>query len=195
MEAIVRSIPVYYEEYGTGIPILMIHGMPSDHHHMIDVMEPLFQHRTGWRRIYPDVPGMGKTPGAAWITNNDQMLEVISEFMQTVAPNQRFIVTGLSYGGYYARGLIYQQCSMIDGLLLVVPVGIPEMTKRQVPPHLLLVKDDQFLSALTPGDTEVFTNLFVVQSVEGLEWFRTNFQVPFDAADHVFWHIPGVTSF
>jgi pimeloyl-ACP methyl ester carboxylesterase len=95
MEVMVRSIPVYYEEYGEGIPILMLHGRPVDHRHIAASMEPLFQNRTGWRRIYPDLPGMGKTPGAEWITNNEHMLEVITDFMQTVAPNQHFVEASL----------------------------------------------------------------------------------------------------
>ena len=31
MEAMVRDVPVYYEEYGTGIPILMLKGTSVDH--------------------------------------------------------------------------------------------------------------------------------------------------------------------
>ncbi len=63
MEVMVRSIPMYYEEFGTGIPIVMLHGWPADHRHMLADMEPVFEHVTGWRRIYPDLPGMGRTPG------------------------------------------------------------------------------------------------------------------------------------
>src|SRR5690349_20838838 len=102
MEAIVRSIPVYYEERGTGTPLLMLHGGPGDHFQVMADMEPLFENRSGWHRIYPDLPGMGKTRGPEWLTSQDQILEVIIELIQTVAPNQRFVVSGLSWGGYLA---------------------------------------------------------------------------------------------
>ena len=61
MEVLVKSIPVYYEEYGTGIPILMLHGMPGDNTGWIAGVEPLFRNRAGWRRIVRrnGSPGVG----------------------------------------------------------------------------------------------------------------------------------------
>lgn len=38
--AVVGSLPVSYEEYGSGIPILMLHGSPLDHYQMVGDMEP-----------------------------------------------------------------------------------------------------------------------------------------------------------
>lgn len=172
MEVIVKSVPVYYEEYGTGIPVLMLHGTPVDHRWMAANMEPVFHNRLGWRRIYPDLPGRGKTPGAEWITTQDHILEVIIEFIQTVAPNQRFVVAGLSYGGYLARGMIYQLGSMIDGIALWIPQVETDKTRLQAPAHQVLVEDAQFTAALTPQES-FLSDMAVVQSVETLEWFRT----------------------
>lgn len=187
MEVTVKSIPVYYEEYGTGIPLLMLHGSPVDHRWMAAHMEPIFQSRTGvaWRRIYPDLPGMGKTPGAAWITNQDHILEVMTEFMQTIAPNQRFVVAGLSYGGYLARGMVYQIGHMLDGVLLWIPQVETNTTKLQAPPHQILVEDAQFLAALTPYES-FMRDMSVVQSLENLAWVRTNGLPAIAIADHTF---------
>ena len=173
MEAIVRDIPVYYEKYGTGIPILMLHGSSVDHRWLMANIEPVFQNRTGWRRIYPDLPGQGKTPGAEWITTQDHILEVMTGFIQTVAPGQRFVVAGLSYGGYLARGMVYQLGSMIDGVLLWIPQVETDLTKLQAPKPQILVEDAQFLAALKPQES-FFRDMFVVQSLENLEWIRTN---------------------
>ena len=185
MEAIVKSIPVYYEECGTGIPILMLHGSSVDHRWMMANMELVFQNRTGWRRIYPDLPGQGKTPGAAWITTQDHILEVMTEFIQNIAPNQRFVVAGLSYGGYLARGMVYQLGSMIDGVLLWIPQVETDLTKLQAPAHQVLVEDAQFLAALTPQES-FFRDTFVVQSVENLEWVRINALPALAIADWAF---------
>ena len=89
MECIVRGIPVYYEEMGTGRPVLMLHGWPGSHHLMTYNLEPLFAGRPGWRRLYPDLPGMGKTPGADWIASQDDILAVVLEFLDAVAPSER----------------------------------------------------------------------------------------------------------
>jgi pimeloyl-ACP methyl ester carboxylesterase len=185
MEVMVKSVPVYYEEYGTGIPILMLHGTPVDHRWMAATMEPVFQKRTGWRRIYPDLPGHGKTPGADWIKTQDHILEVMTEFIQTVAPDQRFVVAGLSYGGYLARGMVYQMGQMIDGVALWIPQVETDKTRLQAPTHQVLVEDAQFLAALTP-QTNFLPDMAVVQRVETVEWFRTYGQPAVALADWPF---------
>ncbi len=121
MECRVRDIPMYYEEAGAGRPLLLLHGMPLDHRHMVNDMEPLFANRPGWRRLYPDLPGMGKTPAADWITCQDQVLDLVIGFIDAVAPGERFTVAGTSYGGYLARGLVHQRGAQIDGVLMSVP--------------------------------------------------------------------------
>ncbi len=185
MEAIVKSLPVYYEEFGTGIPILMLHGQPVDHRWMAANMEPVFQNRPGWRRIYPDLPGQGKTPGADWITTQDHILEVMAEFIQTVAPNRRFVVAGLSYGGYLARGMVHRLGSLMDGVALWIPQVETDKTKLQAPAHQIVVEDAQFLVALTP-QTNFLPGMAVVQKVETIEWFRTYGQPAFALADWAF---------
>src|SRR5690242_17270051 len=107
MECFVKGIPVHYEERGEGRPILMLHGMPADHRQMTYEMEPLFANRSGWRRLYPDLPGMGQTPGADSISSQDDLLEVTLAFLDAIAPGERFVVAGVSYGGYVARGVVY----------------------------------------------------------------------------------------
>jgi len=51
---------IYYEIYGEGIPVLMIHGWSVDHRLMSGCLEPVFAlHPTQFMRIYIDLPGMG----------------------------------------------------------------------------------------------------------------------------------------
>ncbi len=133
-----RNIEIYYEEFGSGRPLLMLHGWPADHRQMVYDMEPLFQNRDGWRRIYPDLPGMGKTSGADWITHQDHMLDVVLEFIDAIAPGQRFSVAGTSYGGYLARGVIYRRIAQVDGLLLQAPMILAHAEGRKLPQHRVL---------------------------------------------------------
>jgi pimeloyl-ACP methyl ester carboxylesterase len=186
MQALVKSIPVYYEEYGTGIPLLLLHGGPGDHHQMISLMEPLFQSRQGWRRLYPDCPGMGQTPAADWLTSNDQIVDILSEFMQMVAPNQRFVVAGLSYGGYLAQGLVYQQGALMDGVAFIVPYVEFKPAERQLPPKQVLIEDEQFQTSLRPED-EALLHLFAVQNLEVLEWVRAYGLPVMNRANLTFW--------
>lgn len=185
MIAMVESIPLNYEEFGTGIPIVMLHGWPSDHRHMVESFEPLFQQRSGWRRIYPDLPGMGKTPAASWITNQDQMLEILMAFIQQVVSDQRYVVAGSSYGGYLARGLVHRHGAKMDGIFLIVPAVETDEAKQHLPQPQVLVEDPQFLAELKPEEAGL-SRMVVVQSVERLGFFRTYFQPAFAAADHAF---------
>lgn len=180
MECKVRDITIYYEEAGLGEPLLMLHGGGLDHRHMQNDMESLFTSRAGWRRIYPDLPGMGKTRAADWITNQDHMLDVVLEFIDAVAPGERFAVVGMSYGGYLARGVVYRRRAQIDGLLLIVPVIEPDRGKRVLPTHQVLRHDEEFLAALAP-DEEVLRELVVVQSL-GLLMQQRNSIIPAVAA-------------
>ncbi len=175
MECMVRDTRIHYEEAGTGRPLLALHGRPLDHRHMMNELEPLFNNRRGWRRIYPDLPGMGRTRAADSITSQDQVLEVMIEFMDRVAPQQRFAVAGTSYGGYLARGFVYRRASQIDGIMLNVPLVEFDETKCRLPEHRVLKEDADFLAALTPEEAADLPTFVVAQSMDLLrstrEWY------------------------
>ncbi len=164
MQCKLRKLTVDYEEYGEGKPVVAIHGFPLDRQVMIGCLEPVFTQRNGWRRIYLDLPGMGKTEGPDWIVSSDQMLDVVLEFIDTVIPGQRFVLAGESYGGYLARAVAYRRRGWVDGLLLICPMTIPENRKRAVPRRTVLVEDPALLSTLKPEDRSDFESIAVVQS-------------------------------
>ena len=141
MEAYLPNITVHYNSYGDGLPLLLLHGYWTDHRQMVGCMEPIFTNRDGWNRIYPDLPGMGKTRGGDWITNSDQMLEVVCNFIDQLFPQQRFVVGGYSYGGYLAQGVVHQRSELVDGLLLICPVVIAKIRDRRLPQQSILEKD------------------------------------------------------
>ena len=157
MECTVRNIKIYYEIYGEGTPVLMIHGWSPDHRLMKGCMEPVFQTMdTAWKRIYFDLPGMGKTKGEPWITGSDQMLDLVLGFIDAVIHNQPFVVAGESYGGYLARGIINKRPLVVDGLLLICPLAEPETVKENGAQFQVFEKDDILLSTLTKEDRNYF---------------------------------------
>lgn len=177
MECKLKNIMVHYESFGEGRPMLMLHGTTVDHTYMMSDMEPLFEKRSGWKRIYPDLPGHGLTPGPDWITDQDKILEVVLDFIDAVLPGERFVLTGSSKGAYLARGVVHQRFESVDGLLLTVPVIMADSVKREKPNHVTLVPDPQLVSKLEPVEKDGFIQLAVVQSQKTLDYFRDNFTI------------------
>jgi pimeloyl-ACP methyl ester carboxylesterase len=186
MECKLKNITVHYESFGEGRPILLLHGTGVDHTYMMSDMEPLFKKRSGWKRIYPDLPGHGLTPGLEWITDQDKVLEVILDFIDAVIPGERFVLTGSSKGAYLARGVLHQRFESIDGLLLTVPVIMADIAKREMPTHETLVPNPQLVSELEPGEKDGLFQIAVIQSQKVLDYVRTNFTRSGELCDEAF---------
>lgn len=172
MKCNLGKIEINYEVYGSGKPIIMLHGSPVDHRLMKGCMEPVFNNKDGYKRIYFDLPGMGKTKGEKWITNLDKMLEVVIDFINKVIPNENFLLAGESYGGFLARGVLYKMAARVDGLLLICPAVILNHDKRNVKALTVLKRDDKLLSEIDPKDAEEFSSIQVVQNKRNWERFR-----------------------
>ncbi|HLJ82202.1 MAG TPA: alpha/beta hydrolase [Ktedonobacterales bacterium] len=153
MQCNLGDVAIYYETYGAGRPIVMLPGRPSDHRVMARLMEPLFTERDGWLRLYPDLPGTGHTPAVDRLATHDQMLDTMLAFIDAVIPGQRFVLAGLSYGGYLARGVVHHRAASIDGLLLCVPQVKADPAQAQLPPRTVVVEDPALVaqSRLGPG--------------------------------------------
>jgi pimeloyl-ACP methyl ester carboxylesterase len=172
MQCIVRDCPLSYEAYGTGTPLILLHGFSCDHRQMEGCLEPLFAKLHGWRRIYLDLPGMGQTPGREWIKNSDNMLDVVVDFIDAVLPEQRFLLAGYSYGGYLARGVLLRKFDLIEGIALLCPGIIADRSRRTVPSRSVIVENPQMLSMLAPADAEEFDAVSVVQDHSTWQRFR-----------------------
>jgi len=193
MEFAVKDVSVYYETYGSGTPVLMIHGWSPDHRLMKGCMEPVFQSLDRpWKRIYLDLPGMGRTKGQPWITGSDPMLEVILGFIDGVIPGQRFLVVGESYGGYLARGLISKRSAMTDGLMLLCPLATPWVVteegvqKGEVPELLVLERDGALLASLSQKERDQFEGLTVLQNARVWARFKEEILLALEIADNEF---------
>ena len=162
MNCLVRDIPLYYEEYGEGKPVLCLHGYAVDHRLMTGCLEPVFAKTQGYRRIYPDLPGMGRSPAAAWLRSADDMLAVIRAFTDTVIPGESFLVAGESYGGYMALGLIHTMRARIGGAMLICPVVIADAAARTVPGKRLLWQSPDFCALPEDADQSAFLDIAVI---------------------------------
>ncbi|MCK8058978.1 MULTISPECIES: alpha/beta fold hydrolase [unclassified Fusibacter] len=140
---------------GTGTPFVMLHGFELDYRSMEGALEPILDGRD-YKRIYFDLPGMGESECSDKIQNADDMLEIVVKLIKELIPEEKFVVAGLSYGGYLARGLAKLMPESILGMLLFCPVIYPRHAQRILPEHKIVVEDLEFLESLNEEDREEF---------------------------------------
>jgi len=75
----VGQVVVHYVEHGTGRPGLVLHGAGVDHREAEACFEPVFRDVVGLRRIYPDLPGMGRTEVPDGMRSADDVLRTVLE--------------------------------------------------------------------------------------------------------------------
>jgi pimeloyl-ACP methyl ester carboxylesterase len=152
-----------YEEHGEGRPILLLHGWTMDRRVEIFDYEKIFATRPGWRRIYPDLPGMGRSVAKKGFASQDDVLEALLAFIDRVLPG-RFALAGTSLGAYLARAVAAHRRSRIAGLLLRVPCIFAEDARRTLPPFQALVTDDAFMASLDADDRAYLGDLLIQTS-------------------------------
>jgi len=149
-----------WEEHGEGRPIVFLHGWTMNRQVETDVYEPIFSTREGWRRIYPDLPGMGRSVAKA-IRNQDHMLAALLAFIDHRLAGAPFVLAGTSLGGYLARAIAARRREQVRGLLLRVPAIIADTGKRTLPAFQPLVRDDSVMAAIDPAEREAMGPMLV----------------------------------
>ena len=177
MGCLLENITVHYEAFGEGKPIIILPGWSLNTRLTAHEIEPCFDRRAGWKRIYIDPPGHGKTPGKDWITNQDQILEVVLACIDKLTAGQRFSLLGISLGAYLARGVRLYRAGLIDGVAVIVPAIIAEDEKRTVPPYKVLFEDPAVRADMTPAEADLF-EMSVVHSRQWLDYQRSFPEVP-----------------
>ncbi|MBP7101274.1 MAG: alpha/beta hydrolase, partial [Leptotrichiaceae bacterium] len=136
-----KEIKVNYEIIGEGQPLVMIHGLVCDMRLMKGCMEPIFKSMGSkgekYKRIYIDLPGMGKSESVEEIASSDKILEVLTSFIKDTI-DENFLLVGESYGGYLARGILCEMMDKTNGLALICPVIFPENEDRILPERSII---------------------------------------------------------
>ena len=141
-----------YEEHGEGRPILLLHGWTMDRRVEIFDYEKIFATRPGWRRIYPDLPGMGRSVAKAGLFEPGRRAGGPAGLHRSGAAGgpvraRRHVARRLS--GARHRGAPPVR---IAGLLLRVPCIFAEDARRTLPPFQPLVADDALMASLDAED-------------------------------------------
>jgi pimeloyl-ACP methyl ester carboxylesterase len=173
VEYVAGDVPVHYVEQGEGSPVLALHGAGVDHREVMACLDPVFDAVTGYRRIYLDLPGMGRTPAPDTVCSADDVLEVLLAFIDGVIGDQPLLLAGNSAGGYFAQAIAARRPEQVVGLALLCPLlaGI-----HDVPEH------DVTYRSGTIGNDE-FRDYFTVQTAKTLDRYERYVQPAAQLAD------------
>jgi pimeloyl-ACP methyl ester carboxylesterase len=114
------------------------------------------------RRVYPDLPGMGRTVAPETLRSADDVLDTLLAFADEVTGSARYLLIGHSAGAYYAQAMAARRPAQVAGLALVCPL-LPGV--RDVPEHRVVVGSGDL------GD-DVFRSYFVIQTPELLDRYE-----------------------
>ncbi|QNN52476.1 alpha/beta fold hydrolase [Nocardioides mesophilus] len=162
METRAGEVTVHYVEHGAGRPVLVLHGAGVDHREPEACFEPVFDALPGFRRIYPDLPGMGRTAAPDSLRGAEDVLDTLLELAGQVGGGDPYLLIGHSAGAYYAQAMATRAPAQVAGLALVCPL-VPGV--RDVPAHRVAVVSDDI------GDDD-FRGYFVIHTPEMLERYE-----------------------
>lgn len=167
-------------EVGEGLPVLIIHGWELDGTSEQLDFEPIFDKIPGFRRIYVDLPGMGKTP-ANGVRNLDDIYIRLQQFIDTRMGDSRFLLVGSSCGVYLARALTQRYVDQVDALLLRVPLIEPKDSARDIDPFEPLVADETVISSMSSEDKALLGKI-LVQTPAYIEKLRPKYKEAYQRA-------------
>jgi pimeloyl-ACP methyl ester carboxylesterase len=173
---------VFYKIIGNGIPIITIHGFGVDHKLMENFVEKIIPGE-GYKKIYFDLPGMGKTKTKNQIYHAEEVYKIIKEFIKKITGDENYILVGESYGGYLMRKLIKDEPEKIIGAMFVCPVIIPEYKNRDVPERKIIY-NEIFDKNITESHVyQEFFNMAVFSNMDILKEYKENIYGGIKSAD------------
>lgn len=162
---------LFSKTVGTGRPVLILHGGWLDHRHMEETLEPVFERRPGWRRIYLDLPGHGRSQVGDAVACQMDVLCLVTDWLDRELGTGGLAVIGESRGGFLARGLVHLLPERIDGAMFIVPGRHAAAPAASLPEHRVLVRDDALVETLSPQERARWDRL-VVRDAAILERIR-----------------------
>jgi len=186
MECRIGDISIHYEAMGEGRPVVLLHGFSPDYRLMAGCMEPVFRERENYRRIYIDLPGMGRSGSSDRIANSDHMLDVVLEAIDSILPRENYLLAGESYGGYLSRGILHRSASRVDGLMLICPVIGPRQEGEDPKEPVAVVRDEALLGRLTEDEAKWFADYSAVLTEDVYSRYREEIVPGVQLADSAF---------
>jgi pimeloyl-ACP methyl ester carboxylesterase len=165
----VDGIDVHYTEHGRGLSLFALHGAGVDHREVEAALESVLESPDDVRRIYPDLPGMGRTVASDRLTGNDDVAALLADLVDQLAPDEPFALLGHSYGAYLARAVAAARRDRCVGLALLCP--LVDQSGHLPDQEVVRVEGDPY-AELAPADVAGFDEYFVIRTPQLARRYR-----------------------
>jgi pimeloyl-ACP methyl ester carboxylesterase len=116
MQVQVNGITLGYEEQGSGMPVLLIHGYPLNRR----MWQPQITGLSGDARVLAvDLRGCGESQATAGPYSMDLLADDCAGLLDAVGVTEQIVLCGLSMGGYVAMAFRRKYAERLAGLILV----------------------------------------------------------------------------
>lgn len=181
----INGVEIYYEIKGEGYPVLFIHGYYADHRLMKGMMEPIIGD-LNYKRIYLDLPGMGKTKNYDSVESADDFVNIICSFASEVVGSEKFVIIGFSYGGYLARAVHYKMKEQVGAIALICPAIYSDRKKRELPKQVILKENKLIKDYLSDLEILSYNKVCVIQDEKIITRFKNEILISKDNCDMKF---------
>ncbi len=120
----VNGVNLAVDARGNGPAILFIHGYPLDH----TIWSPQLEALGGWRRIAPDLRGMGQSDAPDLGYSMATYASDLAALLDTLGV-ERVVLCGISMGGYVAFEFLRRWRERVSGLVLIATRAGPDTTE------------------------------------------------------------------
>lgn len=114
---------VGYDDSGSGIPLVLIHGFPLNRMIWEAQWEGLNKNA---RVLAPDLRGFGQSEMVKAPTEISSYADDVREFLDALGINQPAVICGLSMGGYVAMAYLRRYPQHVAGLILANTKATPD---------------------------------------------------------------------
>ncbi|HEY59288.1 MAG TPA: alpha/beta hydrolase [Anaerolineae bacterium] len=160
------AIELYYENYGTGMPLILLHGYPLDHTIWLPLV-PFLEDRA--QLILPDLRGHGKSPAPDGVYTMQEMAGDVVALMDKLCV-EKAVLGGHSMGGYVALAFARAYPERFMGLALIASHAFADSEEKKMArmQAIEVVKEQGVATALAGISQKLTQNDGVQEKVRAL---------------------------
>jgi 3-oxoadipate enol-lactonase len=115
MQISLRDLTMEYDEKGSGVPVIFIHGYPLNRR----MWEPQLEALSDIARVIaPDLRSHGRSESVPGMNTMDVMAKDIKELIENLDIQEPVVLAGLSMGGYISFAFYRSYPEMVKGMIL-----------------------------------------------------------------------------